>query len=133
MVVVCAFDIYNAYQTGGTEKAVRQTAKLGTSLAGGAAGAKGGAMAGGAIGTAICPGPGTVIGGFIGGIVGGIAGWWAGEQVYDGVESYILPDCPPLNVEEAQNGELNLELSAEELEILYEEFPDLEEYIEFEE
>ena len=130
MVIVSAFDIYDAYQTGGTKKAVRRGAKLGTSMGGAWAGAKLGAAGGAAIGSVV-PGAGTVIGGFVGGVVGGFAGWWAGEKAYDAAESVILPDEIPLDVEAAQQGEVELELSEEEITQLLEEYPDLEESIEW--
>ena len=130
MAVIMAFDIYSAYQTGGAKKAARQTAKLGTSMAGAWGGAKVGAMAGAAIGSAF-PVVGTAVGGFVGGLVGGFAGWWAGEQVYDTAESVILPGEIPLNQEAAQQGELALELEGEDLEAMLNEYPELEDAIEW--
>lgn len=128
--VLSAADIYNAYKTGGTKKAVRQTAKLGTSLAGAAAGAKIGAGTGAAIGTAIFPGPGTAIGGFVGGIVGSIAGWWAGEKAYDAAEEAVLPNETPLGQEPIE-GTTELEFNSEtELEQFLQEHPEYREAIE---
>ena len=130
MVIVSAFDIYNAYQTGGVKKAARRSAKLGTSMGGAWAGAKLGAAGGAAIGS-IIPGVGTAVGGFVGGLVGGFAGWWAGEKAYDAAESVILPDETPVDVETAQQGEVELDLSEEEITQLLEEYPEIEDSVEW--
>ena len=114
MVIISAVDIYNAYQTGGTKKAVRQTAKLGTSAAGAFAGAKAGAAFGATVGSVV-PGVGNAVGGFVGGLAGGILGWWVGEKTYDTAESVFLPTDTPEGYAAAQNGTVDLELSEEEL------------------
>lgn len=130
MVVVSAVDIYNAYKTGGTKKAVRQTAKLGTSLAGAAVGAKTGAGLGAAVGTAVFPVVGTAVGGFIGGFAGGIAGWWAGEKAYDAAEGAVLPNETPLGQEPIE-GTTELEFNSEaELEQFLQEHPEYRDAIE---
>lgn len=122
--------IYNAYKTGGAKKAVRQTAKLGTSCVGAWAGAKGGAALGATIGSFVGP-IGTVVGGFVGGLVGGIAGWWAGEKVYDAAERVVLPTDTPLGQEQAKEGIVEFEATDEELEELLMENPELEDALEW--
>ncbi len=62
--------IYDAYKSGDTREAVKQTSGTAGSFGGGLAGAGAGA----AIGTLIFPGVGTVIGGLIGGVAGSMAG-----------------------------------------------------------
>ena len=130
MAILAAVDIYNAYKTGGAKKAVRQTAKLGTSCVGAWAGAKGGAALGATIGSFVGP-IGTVVGGFVGGLVGGIAGWWAGEKVYDAAEKVVLPTDTPLGQEQAKEGIVEFEATDEELEELLMENPELEDALEW--
>lgn len=69
-----AYDAYNAYKKGDTEKAKSSATSAGLTA--------GGALTGAAIGTAILPGVGTLIGAG----VGGLAGWFGGNKVKEDYE-----------------------------------------------